>query len=118
MQLEFPRQGVAHLRCGVLLVALACTALMSACGSSKSSTSRTKTNLNTARVAQSIEQSIVAQRHLQATVVCPPTVVQEKGKTFECLATIQSAKPPGKVIKTPFVVTVQNASGYVTYVGK
>ena len=30
----------------------------------------------------------------------------------------ETIKPPVKVGKTPFVVTVQNANGYVTYEGK
>ncbi len=93
---------------------------MSACGSSKSSTSSTaaKTNLNTARVERSIKQSILSERHLTATVVCPATVVQEAGKTFECVATTRTVKKPVKVVKTPFVVTVTSSKGYVTYVGK
>ena len=99
-----------------VVVALGCAALISACGSSGSSSSSTaaKTNLNIARVQRSIEQSIHAQRHLTSTVVCPTAVAQEKGKTFECVATIHAKK----VTKTPFVVTVQNEKGYVTYVGK
>jgi hypothetical protein len=104
----------------VAATVLACGALISACGSSKSSTSSTpgKTNLNTARVAHSIEQSILAQRHLKSKVVCPALVVQEQGRTFECVAAIPNAKQPSKVVRTPFVVTVQNSKGYVTYVGK
>jgi hypothetical protein len=90
---------------------------MSACGWSASKTPA-KTNLDTARVARSIKQSILTQRHLRATVVCPTTVVQEAGKTFECIATTRGAKPPFKVVKTPFVVTVTSSNGYVTYVGK
>lgn len=99
------------------VAALACAALITACGSS-SSTSSGKTNLNTTRVAASIEQSILAQRHLTSKVVCPPAVPQEKGKTFECIATTRTTKRPVKVGKTTFVVTVQNDKGYVTYAGK
>ena len=102
----------------VALTALACAALLSACGSSKSSTSSTTTNLNTARVAHSIEQSILAQRHLTSSVVCPAVVPQQQGKTFECIATTRTTKPPIKVGKTTFVVTVQSSKGYVTYAGK
>ncbi len=102
------------------LATLACAALISACGSSgsKSSSGAAKTNLNTTRVAESIEQSILAQRHLTATVTCPPLVVQEAGRTFECVATIPNAKQPSKPTKTPFIVTIHNSKGYVTYVGK
>jgi len=104
---------------GGSLAVLACAGSLAACGSSNSnSTSSAKTNLNTARVARSIEQSIIAQRHLHAKVVCPTSVPQEKGRVFECVATTETVKPPVKVGKTPFVVTVQNANGYVTYEGK
>jgi Domain of unknown function (DUF4333) len=97
----------------VIAVALA------ACGSSsKSSGSKGKTNLNTARVARSIEQSILSQRHLRSRVVCPAAVPQEKGRTFECIATTETIKRPVKHAKTPFVVTIQNDNGYVTYEGK
>lgn len=101
----------------VAVTALACAALITACGSS-SSTSSGKTNLNTARVATSIEQSILAQRHLTSKVVCPATVPQEKGTTFECVATTSTTKPPVKVGKTTFVVTITNDKGFVTYRGK
>ena len=100
----------------VPVTALACAALISACGSS--SKSPPKTNLDTAHVALSIERSILSDRHLHAKVVCPAAVPQEKGKTFECTATTRGVKKPFAVTTTPFVVTIQNSSGYVTYVGK
>jgi len=104
---------------GGSLTVLACAGLLAACGSSNSnSNGSAKTNLNTARVAHSIEQSILTQRHLRAKVVCPTSVPQEKGRKFECVATTETVKSPVKVGKTPFVVTVQNANGYVTYEGK
>jgi hypothetical protein len=93
--------------------------MISACGSSSSTTSTAaSTTLNTANVAKSIETSILNERHLAATVVCPTGVPQEKGKTFECIATSRATKAPFVVTKTPFVVTVQSKAGYVTYVGK
>jgi hypothetical protein len=101
-----------------MLAALSSAALVSACGSSSSSTSTAgKTNLNTARVAHSIEQSILTQRHLKAKVTCPALVPQEAGKTFECEAVTRAATAPHKKTTTPFLVTVQNVRGYVTYVG-
>jgi hypothetical protein len=102
----------------VALVALACASLISACGSSHSSTTSSKTNLNTAQVALSIKQSILTQRHLKAKVLCPAAVAQEKGRTFECIATTRGVKPPFALIKTPFIVTVQSDKGFVTYTGK
>lgn len=110
------RRGAA-----VAVTALACAALISACGSSSSSSTSSapaKTNLNTARVARSIEGSILTKRHLSAKVSCPATVPQEQGKTFVCIATTRGAKAPFTVTKTPFTVTVQSNKGYVTYVGE
>jgi hypothetical protein len=102
-----------------LAAALVCAAAMSACGSkSKSSSSGAATNVNTAQVASSIHQSILAQRHLASTVVCPPVVVAQAGKTFECVATTTTTTKPVHQVKTPFVVTIQNNRGGVTYVGK
>ena len=100
-----------------MLGSLVCAGLLSACGS-KSSESTKTTNLNTARVARSIEQSITSQRHLVAKVSCPSVVPQEAGRKFECVATTTSPKHPKSVVKTPFEVTIQNSHGYVTYVGK
>jgi hypothetical protein len=96
------------------VAALACAALVSACGSSVAS----RTNLDTARVAASIEHSILSQRHIQAKVSCPSVEPQQQGKTFECTATTRSTQRPFAVRTTPFVVTVQNSKGDVTYVGK
>jgi hypothetical protein len=113
---------LARVRRGavVAVTALAVAALMGACGSSNSSStsSTPKTNLNTARVAASIKQSILTQRHLKATVVCPTVVAQEKGRTFECIATTRGLKRPFAPITTHFVVTIRNEQGYVTYAGK
>ncbi|HYM54038.1 MAG TPA: hypothetical protein VES97_01645 [Solirubrobacteraceae bacterium] len=59
----------------------------------------------------------MSQRHLKSTVVCPAKVAQQPGK-FACIATTYSVKKPHRKIKTPFVVTIHNSKGYVTYVGK
>jgi hypothetical protein len=122
MQIEYPTSGVTRavpLRRGAIaaITALACAALASACGSSESS-SGAKTNVDTAKVALSIEQSVLTQRHIRAKVACPATVAAVPRTTFECIATSTATKPPHAVTKTPFLVTVQTARGYVTYVGK
>lgn len=93
-------------------VTLACAGLLSACGS----TSKT-TYLDTGKVERSIERSILSQRGLRSTVVCPTKVVQRPGR-FPCIATTFGAKKPHKVVKTPFLVTIHNDKGYVTYIGK
>ena len=100
------------------VVALTCAALLGACGSSSSTSSGgAKTVLNTVRVSRSIEESVLKERKLHATVVCPAGVPQEAGRTFECQAVTRAAKAPHTTTTTPFLVTVQNAHGYVTYVG-
>jgi hypothetical protein len=131
MQIEYPNlrvrralrvEPVVSLRRGaiVAIAGLSCAALLSACGSSKSSTESTsaKTKVDTAKVALSIEQTVLAKRRLHAKVVCPAEVPAVTGATFECIATSTATKPPHAVTKTPFVVTIQNPRGYVTYVGK
>ncbi len=100
--------------------AVLCAALLSACGSSSGSPTTTTaktTYLDTARVERAIEGSILAQRHLKSTVVCPAKVAQRPGK-FPCIATTLSRKKPHRAIKTPFVVTIHNSKGAVTYEGK
>jgi hypothetical protein len=119
MQFEFPTPSVARIRRGLAAAVLAAAALMSACGSkSSTSTAPAKANVDTTKVARSIQQSIFSQRHLRSTVVCPVAVAAAPGKTFECVATTRSPKKPFRAVKTPFLVTVQNNRGGVTYVGK
>jgi hypothetical protein len=97
----------------VTLASVACAGLIGACGS----TTKKTTYLDVGRVERSIERSILAERNLRSTVECPTRVVQRPGK-FPCIATTFSAKKPGKSVKTPFLVTIHNDKGYVTYVGE
>jgi len=101
-------------------MAVVCAVLVSACGSSSGSSTSTGArtpNLDIARVEREIKRSILVQRHLKSKVVCPATVAQRPGK-FPCIATTLSVKKPHREIKTPFVVTIHNSKGYVTYIGK
>jgi hypothetical protein len=100
------------------ITALACAALLSACGSSSSSTEGAKANVDTAKVALSIEQTLAVKRHVKSTVTCPAPMPAVPGSTFECVALVQAAKAPHTVTREPFVVTVQSSRGYVTYAGK
>ena len=125
MHLELPSSDTAAVLraprvATAAAAALACAALVSACGGSSSSNGSgpATTNVNTARVARSIEGTLLEKRHVHATVVCPQAVPQEVGKTFECIARITAVKPPHAVTSSPFLVTIQNNRGYVTYVGK
>lgn len=91
-------------------IALSCAGALAACGSSAPK------NLDTAKVERAIERSIMTQRHLASTVACPEKVRQEPGK-FACIATTISPKTHRQV-KTPFLVTVHNDKGWVSYIGK
>lgn len=98
-----------------VVMTLMCVGLTAACGSSSSS--GTTKGLDVARVARAIEHSITNQRHLKSKVVCPAKVLQKPGR-FACIATTFSPKKPHREVKTGFLVTIHNSSGYVTYVGK
>jgi hypothetical protein len=100
-----------------LVAALAAAVLISACGSSSSSSRPTPETatptaiLNTHRIELSIEQSILSERHIHAKVACPSVVPQQKGRNFACIATIGTTK-------TPFAVIQTDNSGHVTYHAK
>jgi hypothetical protein len=63
-----------------------------------------------AGVEQAIEQSILNQRHLRATVTCPAEVIQRAGVAFTCTATVSGRS-------YPFAVTEVDGDGHVRYVG-
>lgn len=67
--------------------------------------------LDTQRVEQSIAASIHARRGLRANVVCPDEVLQQRGLTFTCTATVGSRS-------YPFAVTESDGDGHVRYVGR
>jgi hypothetical protein len=85
---------------------LASVALLSACGSSKSSSSQ---ELSSAQTRAAIEESILRERHIRATVTCPARVLREKGVTFRCLAVSASGA------RTTFHVIEVNDRGAVRY---
>jgi hypothetical protein len=92
------------------LTALACAALLSACGSSASSTSPpSSARLNTNQTKVAIENTIFVNRHIHAKVTCPATVAQATGVSFVCIATT----PKG--VTTSFQVTEKSNNGYVEY---
>jgi hypothetical protein len=69
--------------------------------------------LNTQRVALAIQQSILKSRHVHATVNCPQSIVQQKGRNFTCDAVSRNAKHA--LVHTTFTVVQQNDSGGVYY---
>ncbi len=99
----------------VLAAAVLAVASLAACGSSSQSSSPSaslpSSILDTKTVQKAIEESVLAQRQVHASVTCPSVVPQEQGHDFVCIATV------GKT-KTPFVVEQTNDSGHVTYHAK
>ncbi len=85
---------------------LGCAAPLSACGSSKSSSPE---KLSTAQTRAAIEESILRERHIRATVTCPTEVARQKGVTFQCLAVSASGA------RTTFHVIEVNDRGSVRY---
>jgi hypothetical protein len=74
------------MRARGLLAVLAVTAA-AGCGSSSSATPTTPPNLpNIPQVEAAIAQTILADDHVTATVVCPTLVPQIVGETFSCVA--------------------------------
>jgi hypothetical protein len=67
--------------------------------------------LDIGRVQRAITTSILAQRNLRARVSCPPEVLQQRGLTFTCWATVGSRR-------YPFAVTQVDGSGRVRYEGQ
>jgi hypothetical protein len=67
--------------------------------------------LNIAKVQTAIAASILSQRHLRASVACPPQVIQQEGVKFTCTAIVA-----GK--QYPFSVTQVNGAGRVSYTGE
>jgi Domain of unknown function (DUF4333) len=63
------------------------------------------------RVQRAIERSILQQRHVRATVACPPAVLQRAGITFTCEAAVGGRR-------YPFSVTELDNAGHVHYVGE
>jgi hypothetical protein len=64
--------------------------------------------LNTVAIERAIEGSILAERSVHATVVCPSKVVRKAGLTFVCTAKLE-------VGTYPLTVTETDASGHVRY---
>jgi hypothetical protein len=88
----------------VVVAAILVGPLLSGCGSSTPT-------LNTVTVQRSIAASILAQRHLNATVRCPSNVPRKAGLTFTCMATVGGRQ-------YPFAATEVDGKGRVRYVGR
>src|SRR5436305_11816444 len=111
--------GRAGRRTALALAALLCPTTLAACGGSsnrddQAATAQPNGRLNTARVALAIQQSILSQRHIHATVTCPPRVLQKKGRTFTCVATTYT-KVGHHPVHTTFTVFQKDSNGNVFY---
>jgi hypothetical protein len=96
-------------RCLPVVLLIAASLMLTACGSSGSSSqSRAPKILNTSKVARAIQQSSLAQRGEHAKVSCPTGVHQQQGMVFSCTALV------GRV-STRFVVTQLDGNGDVHY---
>lgn len=84
----------------------------------ESSAAGATTKVDTVRTAESIEQALLVKRGIHAKVVCPAVVPAVPHATFECIANYLATQSPHAVTRAPFLVTIQNASGYVTFEGK
>jgi hypothetical protein len=97
----------AHLEVGDYPVAAEVT---SSSGHVRYSSAAPLVALDIARVRAAITASILAQRHLRATVTCPTQVLQQEGLAFTCTAVIGQRS-------YPFRVTQTDNHGHVRYVG-
>jgi hypothetical protein len=105
---------------GAVLAAVGALALgvtVGGCGSSTHKrTAKPVATLNTSTVAEAIVQSIQKEKHLTATVTCPPHIPQKKGYRFKCVATtyntVHGKKTP---VYTQFTVNQINNLGNVYY---
>jgi len=105
-----PRSAIRSLVAfAALLVALVALA---GCGNKSSSSTSpaatTITMLDTHKVALAIKASILSQRNVRAHVVCPPSIIQAKGRNFVCTATTNKGT-------TQFVVIQDDNAGHVKY---
>lgn len=69
------------------------------------------------RVRSAIRHSILSQRHVRASVVCPTQVLQQKGLKFTCTATVGAADSSKRVHAGDYGFTVVQTddAGHVTY---
>lgn len=98
-------RSVASLLGIVVLLALG------GCGndSSTATTVPNTTTIDPTRVEKAIEVSVAEQSHRMSIVVCPTGIKRQKGKQFNCIATLSQGD------KYPFRVTQKDNKGNVHY---
>lgn len=84
--------------------------VLAGCGGDGSNPSAPKTTtIDPTRVEKAIEVSVAEQSHRLSIVVCPTGIRREKGKSFNCVATLSQGD------KYPFRVTQKDNQGNVHY---
>lgn len=91
------------LACAVLL------ALLPGCGSKTTADTPKTTTIDPTRVEKAIEVSVAEQSHRMSIVVCPTGITRERGRSFNCIATLSQGD------KYPFRVTQKDDRGNVHY---
>jgi hypothetical protein len=77
----------------VVAATAALSPVLAACGSSEN-------KLDTVTIERAIAQSILAQRHLYATVSCPTGIQRKAGRDFTCTARLDVGTYPVRVRQT------------------
>jgi len=96
------------LRAGAILAGVVALLALAGCGGGSSSDPKS-TTIDPNRVEKAIEVSVAEQSHRISIVVCPPGIARQKGKTFNCIATLSQGD------KYPFRVTQKDDQGNVHY---
>jgi len=91
------------------LAGLVALLALAGCGGGDSGSDPKTTTIDPSRVEKAIEVSVAEQSHRISIVVCPPGIARQKGKTFNCIATLSQGD------KYPFRVTQKDDQGNVHY---
>ena len=83
--------------------------VLAGCGGDSDSSAPNTTTIDPTRVEKAIEVSVAEQSKRLSIVVCPTGIKREKGKTFNCVATLSQGD------KYPFRVTQKDDQGNVSY---
>lgn len=91
------------------LAALVALLALGGCGSDDGAAAPKTVTIDPTRVEKAIEVSVAEQSHRLSIVVCPTGIKREKGRSFNCIATLSQGD------KYPFRVTQKDGNGNVRY---
>jgi hypothetical protein len=99
------------MRSAASLLGVVVVVALAGCGNddSTATTVPKTTSMDATRGEKAIEVSVAEQSHRIAIVVCPTGIKRQKGKSFNCIATLSQGD------KYPFRVTQKDAKGNVHY---